>query len=425
MSQKTFAFSSADEFRAHAKDSVNCVTEQCHQAYGPLTARFFHAPVLTGECGICHKAEGYPRQYGLAEDQVAVCRGCHTKMVDTVQLSQYIHGPIKEGDCVVCHDPHGTEQKFLLRESYNNLCSICHNPVTYSSGTVVHQPVRDGNCGICHDPHASNERFRLTDVGANLCLSCHAEMMEIMTKGYMHTPLVESGCSGCHDPHSGNDKLRLRETPETMCFTCHTDKKNEIEFYTNKHQPALEGKCTFCHSSHAASDRNLLRKEIDSLCYACHEEKEPWKTMEFQHGPVIQGNCTACHNPHGSDNSYILRLQFPEKFYTQYEEGKYGLCFLCHQEALITVDETETITLFRNGRVNLHSLHVKQKKGRTCRACHDVHASNEEHHIREEFQFGKMSIPIYYFKTTSGGRCIPGCHKERAYDRLKMVINEN
>jgi hypothetical protein len=34
---------------------------------------------------------------------------------------------------------------------------------------------------------------------------------------------------------------------------------------------------------------------------------------------------------------------------------------------MITVEQTETVTSFRNGEVNLHSLHVKQKKGRTCR----------------------------------------------------------
>jgi hypothetical protein len=45
--------------------------------------------------------------------------------------------------------------------------------------------------------------------------------------------------------------------------------------------------------------------------------------------------------------------------------------------------------------------------------------------MREEFQFGKASIPIYYLKTATGGRCIPGCHKERGYDRIKEVINKD
>jgi predicted CXXCH cytochrome family protein len=341
-----------------------------------------------------------------------------------IESSRFIHGPIINGDCISCHDPHGSDRQFFLRQPYNQVCRICHNPATYAAGDFVHKPVSDGNCGICHDPHASNYEFRLTDIGANLCLSCHEDMMMEMTTGYIHTPLVESGCSGCHDPHSGNDILRLRLAPEKICFSCHKDKKNEIGHYKHKHKPADEGRCTSCHSSHASDSRYLLRDEIDTLCYGCHEEKSLWKDMKFQHGPVLQGNCTACHNPHGSDNVYMLRLPFPEKFYTAYQKGKYNLCFLCHQEAIITAEKTVTITSFRNGDINLHSLHVNQQKGRTCRACHDIHASNEEHHMRGEFQFGKMNIPIYYFKTSTGGRCIPGCHKERGYDRVNMVFNE-
>jgi predicted CXXCH cytochrome family protein len=347
------------------------------------------------------------------------------ELKEEIRSRRHIHGPVKSGDCIACHDPHGAERGFLLREPYSKLCRMCHNPLAYMSGAFVHKPAQDGNCGICHDPHASNQRFRLTDIGANLCLSCHTETIEMMTLGYTHTPLVESGCSDCHDPHSGNDKLRLRTAPEQICFSCHKAKKDEIDHSTYRHEPAFEGKCTFCHSPHASSTRELLHSKIDTLCYSCHKEASEWKTMKFQHGPVLQGNCTACHDPHGSDNPYILRLPFPEKFYTQYEDGKYSLCFLCHAEAMITVEQTETITSFRNGGKNLHAFHVKQKKGRTCRACHDVHASNEERHMREEFRFGKINIPLYYFKTTSGGRCIPGCHKERAYDRVNAIINEN
>jgi hypothetical protein len=83
-------------------------------------------------------------------------------------------------------------------------------------------------------------------------------------------------------------------------------------------------------------------------------------------------------------------MAFPHKFYTPYEKGKYSLCFQCHKEALVTVEETRTVTSFRNGEKKLHAFHVKQKKGRTCRACH----------------------------------CMPGCHKKRGYDREKMIINK-
>jgi len=65
----------------------------------------------------------------------------------------------------------------------------------------------------------------------------------------------------------------------------------------------------------------------------------------------------------------------------------------CHKEALVTTGKTVTITNFRNGEINLHMLHVNQNKGRTCRACHDVHASDQEDHIREEFRF---ATPLFH-----------------------------
>lgn len=424
-SGEAFAFTTADEYLSHSREAPTCVNGQCHEQLRPGGKRFLHEPVASAKCSLCHKAEAYPRKFGLEQDQSIVCNGCHAEMGDEIRTNQFIHGPIKDGNCSVCHDPHSSDLQFYLKESYSKLCGLCHIPATYSIGKSVHQPVKDGNCGICHDPHTSNYKFRLTDFGANLCLSCHDDMIKVMTLGHTHTPLIESGCTGCHNPHAGDNTLRLRNTPEELCFTCHKEKKDEVTNYTVKHQPSIEGKCTECHSPHASSEKYQLLDEIDFLCYTCHEERGVWKAMEFQHGPVIQGNCTACHNPHGSDNPLILRLPFPKKFYTEYEDGKYSLCFLCHKEAMITVEQTETVTSFRNGEVNLHSLHVKQKKGRTCRACHDIHASDIEHHMREEFQFGQMNIPMYYFKTSTGGRCIPGCHKERGYDRLNMVINED
>jgi predicted CXXCH cytochrome family protein len=421
---EAFAFTTADEYLSHSREAPTCVNGQCHEQLRPGVNKLLHEPVASAQCSLCHKAEAYPQKFGLEQDQSIVCNGCHAEMGDEIRMNQFIHGPIKDGNCSVCHDPHSSDRQFYLKDLYRELCSLCHHPATYAAGKSIHQPVKDGNCGLCHDPHASNYQFRLTDVGANLCISCHEETVTDITSDVVHTPLVESGCTDCHDPHSGEEKLRLREPVEQICFTCHKDKKNEVSHYTSRHEPAFEGRCVSCHSPHASTRQYLLRNEVDSLCFSCHKDRDVWKAMQFQHGPVVQGNCAACHNPHGSDNANILRMPFPVTFYTPYEDGKYSLCFLCHKEAMITVEKTETTTSFRNGEINLHSLHVKQEKGRTCRACHDIHASDHEHHMREEFQFGKATLPLYYFKTSTGGRCIPGCHKERGYDRVNMIINK-
>lgn len=415
-------FISESDFTAHTNGEKGCVTRQCHDRF-LTSSEFSHEPVRMGACDACHNAKAYPDRYGIASDQVLVCAGCHENIEKEIRNSSFVHGPVKNGDCTSCHDPHGSGRRFFLRESYSNLCSSCHNLKRMFSGKFIHQPVKDGNCGLCHDPHASNYASRLTDVGANLCIICHEDMVAGMTMQYVHAPLVKTGCGDCHDPHSGDDRTRLKTSADKICFKCHEEKKTEISLYSQKHEPAEKGQCTACHSPHFSNNRYLLLDKTDALCFTCHKDKGTWKKRRFQHGPVVQGNCSACHNPHGSDNPFILRLAFPHKFYSAYQKGEYDLCFNCHKEALVTTEKTVTITNFRNGDINLHMLHVNQKKGRTCRACHDVHASDQEDHIREEFEFGAASIPIEYIKTGTGGRCIPGCHRERGYDRVKAVDN--
>lgn len=416
-------FKSENDFMSHTKGERGCVTEQCHAQFSKAR-EFIHEPVSTGACDACHRANAYPDRYGIVPDQGLACAGCHDKLDKKIRNSSFVHGPVRNGDCTSCHDPHGSGRQFFLRESYSSLCSSCHNLKRLFSGEFVHQPVRDGNCGLCHDPHASNYASRLTDVGANLCVICHEEMVEGMTMDFVHAPLVKTGCSDCHDAHSGESRTRLKTSPEKICFNCHEEKKNEISQYMRRHEPAEKGQCVSCHSAHFSDNKYLLLDKVDTLCFSCHKDSSTWKKKRFQHGPLVQGNCSACHNPHGSDNPYILRQSFPLEFYSAYEKGEYDLCFNCHKEALVTTEKTVTITNFRNGDINLHMLHVNQKKGRTCRACHDVHASDQEDHMREEFRFGSASVPVEYIKTQTGGRCIVGCHRERGYDRSRMVFNK-
>lgn len=419
-----FAFDTADEYYSHSGTFGGCINAECHAEFDVAKSPFLHEPVTRSECDECHTGD-YPNKYGLADDQGLVCLKCHRNIEHEVESSTFVHGPAKNGDCIACHDAHGSGRKFLLTEAYSDLCITCHNLKSLYKGESIHKPVKDGNCGLCHDVHASNYESNLTDSGANLCLLCHDDMVSGMTKEFVHEPLIKSGCTDCHDPHTGKNSLRLKTEPDKLCLTCHEGKKNEISQYSKKHAPANEGKCIECHSPHYSDNPYLLKDKVDNLCYKCHKDKEIWKQRRFQHGPVVQGNCSACHNPHGSDNAFILRLAFPHKFYTAYETGKYDLCFNCHKEAMVTTEKSRTVTDFRNGDINLHNLHVNRKKGRTCRACHNIHASNQYDHLREGFMFGTVNIPIYYFKTWTGGTCVPGCHRERRYDRVEKVENEN
>ncbi len=423
ISGNAYSFTSSEEYLSHIDDSPGCSTEKCHSDFSNKPETSLHSPVADGNCSICHTADAYPNKFGLNPDQRKTCAVCHKKTENRIVSSEFVHGPIKNGDCISCHDPHKSDQPFFLRQSYSKLCSSCHNLKRLYVGKAVHKPVKDGNCGLCHDPHASNYKSRLTDIGANLCVICHDDMVSGMAEENIHAPITKSGCTDCHDPHSGETSLRLKADTDKLCFNCHEEKRNEIDQYTTMHKPAFEGKCISCHSPHFSKFKFLLLDKVDTLCYNCHKESRIWKKKKYQHGPVVQGNCTACHNPHGSDNAYILRLSFPQKFYTNYEKGKYDLCFLCHKEALVTSEKTERVTYFRNGTKNIHNFHVNQKKGRTCRACHDVHASDLENHLREEFKYGTMMLPLSFTKTETGGSCTPSCHKERRYDRENEVFS--
>jgi predicted CXXCH cytochrome family protein len=141
------------------------------------------------------------------------------------------------------------------------------------------------------------------------------------------------------------------------------------------------------------------------------------------HGPIKQKDCSACHNPHGSDNFRILRKYFPPKFYAPFDVKNYELCFTCHEKTLVLDPRTTTLTGFRNGDQNLHYVHVHKEKGRTCRACHDAHATNNPKHIRDGVPFGTWELPINYRKTANGGSCLPGCHQRFTYDTNVPVKN--
>ena len=84
-------------------------------------------------------------------------------------------------------------------------------------------------------------------------------------------------------------------------------------------------------------------------------------------------------------------------------------------------------TGFRNGTDNLHYRHVARKqKGRTCLACHSVHASSGQKLINPEgIPFGQWKIPIRFVATETGGGCVPGCHRSLDYDRKTPVDYTN
>ncbi len=314
--------------------------------------------------------------------------------------------------------------------------SECHN--SYSRQKHVHQPVAVGVCKFCHKyVRAEEHTFRLFRTGKELCGSCHEEHTEDLGiipsveqlkakahqigKGrYVHKPLEEGQCTDCHNPHAGDYEF-LVSAPKIaeVCRECH-----EIyDYVKNPHEPVAEGECTQCHSSHNSNYRYLLINDQRPLCFSCHEDtKAELDRFAYLHKPVMDRECRECHEPHGSDYYRLLVKKYPPEFYAPFDISNYALCFSCHQEDKVLIEETENLTDFRNGTKNLHYLHVNMpERGRTCRACHATHASDEPKHLRKEVPFGGWEIPIKFNKTETGGGCSPGCHDARFYDRIEPV----
>ncbi len=293
----------------------------------------------------------------------------------------------------------------------------------------VHAPVATGACVLCHGDTNANPPYGLIRTGQNLCLSCHKDMIPILAQAKsIHQP-VKKNCTGCHNPHSADSKVLLREPAKTLCITCHEKATPDFMARITKaglvsHKPVAEGRCAECHAAHVSNFPNLLKKgpKEGDLCFSCHKEMGAnIKKATFKHGPVQDGLCNACHNPHVSPNAKMLKYFYVKKFYNPFDPEVYSLCFKCHKESVVLNKRTATLTNFRNGDRNLHFLHVNREKGRTCLACHEIHAGSQERKIRLSTPFGDWTIPIKYKKSTTGGTCAASCHLEKRYDRVRPV----
>jgi predicted CXXCH cytochrome family protein len=223
--------------------------------------------------------------------------------------------------------------------------------------------------------------------------------------------------------------MLLRESPRRVCLACHETVRRKTETAVSRHDRG----CTTCHDPHASDESGLLPTDPTTLCLGCHDREIELSEggelsnvkMEIEsgthlHGPVSDGDCAACHANHGSEHFRLLNEEYPADFYTSFSEERYALCFTCHDDRLVLVPSTTTLTGFRNGDLNLHFVHVnREKKGRTCRVCHDVHAGTNQNLVRESVPFGRVGyrLTIGHEPTANGGRCATGCHKPHEYDR--------
>ncbi len=401
---------------------------ECHKEV--VSHKVMHGPVLS-DCAACHIQTGDAKDhvFTFIAPKEELCIRCHS-----LPHEQSTHAPVRDGKCLSCHDPHGSDHpRALIADPRKDLCLKCHTQ-QFSKSKFVHGPVAVGACVVCHKAHSSDQPKLLIQDPKTICLTCHSE---VQTKPdgttHIHTAL-EQGCTGCHDPHASDHKFQLRQASPGLCLSCHKDRFDQMTAGATVIHGAIseEGGCSVCHAPHASQLPALQRAPEPNTCLKCHDKaiKPPngapitnmaalLKTNPDWHGPIRQGACTACHDPHAGKNFRMLAEPYPAAFYAPFNVDSFKLCFKCHIPDLVLKPTGQGLTRFRNGDKNLHWVHVNQEKGRTCRACHEVHASQRPAHIREAVPFGSAGwlLDINFQQTEDGGSCSPGCHTIRRYGR--------
>jgi len=324
---------------------------------------------------------------------------------------------------------------------YPTSLKIDNKPLAHGEkAAVVHAPYGAGDCTICHQNADPKNPGPVLKAGASLCYDCHAEFEEIMQRRYKHPPAQEA-CTTCHNPHDSKERKLLHMETATQCMSCHKNIKQIVDTAKVKHGALATGqKCANCHNPHGANIEKLLIQLPFDQCVNCHgtDDIKDWNGVQLTnfkkwlddnkvwHAPVEAKDCSACHKTHGGDNFRLLVAEYPAKFYSPYDPRNYSLCYGCHNDAVVKEPETTTLTNFRDGSKNLHFVHVnKADRGRTCRACHEVHASKQDHHIRDGVPYGPKgwTLKINYTKTPTGGQCAKTCHETKTYVNRTLSTN--
>lgn len=416
---------------------ASCITSACHSTLSAV--KLPHAPVKDGDCSPCHvqRQKEHPIKGGKSFELTAkggeVCLSCH----EAFNKKKTVHAPVKDKECVACHQPHGTNDRFLLSvgEDRTQLCLNCHDGQPFKQ-KYMHGPAAVGACNSCHDPHQSDIKPLMKGAVRDVCLKCHADFAQTLAQATMvHPPVQNDPCTACHNPHGSPVPMFLKDKVPQLCISCHKNIGSAVSGVKVPHKPVIQdGGCSNCHSAHYSKAKALLSADQMTVCLGCHGRddlgKPPLKNIKKQiegkkyvHGPIQKGDCKACHDPHGSNYFRLLRGNYPASLYADYKEGIYEGCLRCHEKNLLKFPETSIYTKFRNGKRNLHYVHVVNRKGRTCRLCHEPHASDGEKLINKEgSQFGDWKIPLNFVSHGTGGTCTPGCHRKFRYDRSNPEV---
>jgi len=404
-----------------------CIDADCHGNY--LGRTVLHGPVARGKCDACHRYAGRKHEFEYSVPLESLCTSCHL-----TRWWPFNHEPYAKGECHRCHDPHGSEHRMLVRSNpAKEHCLECHEPAKILPGPHRHGPAGVGACIVCHEVHGSWHEKLLVQEGKELCRMCHDDTIrQTAAFRHIHEPIEEGKeCTACHDSHSSLSPALLKAGTEKACLDCHEKERDRWEGAKYRHGAlnSSEG-CLDCHAGHGSNISKLLVAGELELCLRCHDQEivsydagkltdmaRLFRQNPVLHGPVARGQCSACHEPHVSSSARLLVEPYPPEFYAPFSEDRYKLCFHCHLRELAVEPET-ALTRFRDGERNLHFVHVnKPDRGRSCRVCHEVHASRRPFHMREWVPFGprEWKLEIGHAPNEDGGSCAPGCHATKQY----------
>lgn len=306
-------------------------------------------------------------------------------------------------------------------------------PLPQAQIVSAHAAYEADDCTLCHERNDRRDPGKISGPVNELCFGCHDEVRSLLEREFVHWPATDA-CTNCHNPHGSRHRKLLVDDTVTLCTSCHAEVGEYVAGAKVKHGAVTTGAaCANCHNPHGSSVERLLVSNAFDVCLGCHSREglrsadgRPLQNMKAWldenpdwHAPVAAMDCSACHRPHGSANFRLLVAPYPESFYAPYSRESYRLCFGCHDERLVREPQTTRLTNFRNGSKNLHFVHVnKADRGRTCRACHEVHASRQPSHIREGVPYGpkRWILKLNYTRTATGGSCAKTCHETRSYD---------
>jgi len=259
------------------------------------------------------------------------------------------------------------------------------------------------------------------------CAQCHDDLLK---REQIHYP-VEDACENCHEStgvsHPSGDSVgfRLMDGIPALCYYCHEEGAEKA----HPHLPVKQGNCLGCHDAHGSSESTLLRSPDPDLCLSCHDRSYKTDSTEtvnirrliqgkmIPHSAIEGGGCTSCHLAHGSDFRMLLVALFPAEDYLPATSENFELCFLCHDTDILEAEETESGTNFRNGKKNLHWLHINGNKGRNCTMCHNIHGAAQPFLMEERVGFGNWEMQMNFIPEEQGGSCLPGCHAKLSYRR--------